>query len=178
MENSLGRSAFDHQVTVEKGNAVAAKITQFLGDIAPGGLAPLARFVKKAVRIGAVSKVGDAGILLNDDAIRVVVGQIRELIETLCIRQGKGYLQVASVGVDFNNGNRVFRSETAPDIADAQGAGPFAVYYTEEAMTDVEYVAAQRALKAEMDGRKAGKEAEKAAKTDRKLAARATAQAA
>ncbi len=177
LENSLGRSAFDHQVTVETGNAVAAKITQFLGDIAPSGLTPKARFVKKAVRIGAVSKVGDAGIVLNDDAIRVVVLQIRELIETLCIRQGKGYLQVTSVVVDFNNGNRVFRSETAPDIADAQGVGPFAVYYTEEAMTDVEYAAEQKALKAEMAGRKAGKDADKAAKAERKVAAKSAAPA-
>lgn len=178
MENSLGRSAFDHQVTVNTGILVAAKITQFLGDIATSALTPQARFVKKAARIGAVSKVGDAGIVLNDDAIRVVVSQIRELIEGLCIRQGKGYLQVTNVLVDFNNGNRVFRSEANPTIADGQGVGPFAVYYTEESMTDVEYVAAQKALKAEMDGRKAGKDAEKVAKAEKKAAAKATAPAA
>ena len=173
MENSLGRSAFDHQVTVEKGNEVAAKITQFLGDLAPAGLSPQARFVKKAVRIGAVSKVGDAGVVLNDDAMRVVVDQIRELIETLCIRQGKGYLQVTGVQVDFNDGRRVFRSESAPDIADAQGAGPFAFYYTEESMTDVEFAAQQKALKAEIESRKAVKAAEKTAKAERNVAAKA-----
>jgi hypothetical protein len=173
MENSLGRSAYDHQVTVSSGTEVAAKITQFLGDIAADGLDPQARFVKKAVRIGAVSKVGDAGIVLNDDAIRVVVNQVRELIEGLCIRQGKGYLQVTDVLVDFNSGSRVFRSEASPAIADAQGAGLFAVYYTEEAMTDVEFAAAQKALKAEIDGRKAGKDAEKAGKAERKAAAKA-----
>ena len=177
MENSLGRSAFDHQVTVETGTAVAAKITQFLSDIAASGLTPQARFVKKAVRIGAVSKVGDAGIVLNDDAIRVVVGQISELIQGLCIRQGKGYLQVTDVTVDFNSGNRVFRSEATPTIADGQGLGPFAVYYTEESMTDVEYDAAQKAMKAEMDGRKAGKDAEKAVKAERKAAAKTIAPA-
>jgi hypothetical protein len=170
MENSLGRSAFDHQVTVEAGNTVAAKITQYLVDIAPDGLTPLARFVKKAVRIGAVSKVGDAGIVLNDDSIRVVVSQVRELIEGLCIRQGKGYLQVTGVQVDFNNGHRVFRSEAGPDIGDAQGVGPFAVYYNEEAMTDVEFVAAQKALKAEFEGRKAVKAAAKTDKAERKAA--------
>lgn len=175
MENSLGRSAFDHQVTVEKGNEVAAKITQFLGDLAAAGLSPQARFVKKAVRIGAVSKVGDAGVLLNDDAMRVVVNQVRELIETLLIRQGKGYLEVTGVQVDFNDGQRVFRSESAPDIADAQGDGPFALYYTEESMTDVEFAAKQKALKAEIDDRNAAKAADKTEKAERKAAAKAVA---
>lgn len=174
MENSLGRSAFDHQVTVETGHAVAEKITQFLGDIAPVGMTPIARFVKKAVRIGAVSKVGDAGVVLNDDAIRVVVDQVRELIETLFIRQGKGYLQVTDVLVDFNDGHRVFRCEAQPDIADVAGEGPFAVYYVEEAMTDVEFAAAQKALKLEIDGRKAGKDADKVARADRKAAAKSS----
>ena len=45
MENSLGRSAYDHQVTVETGHAVAAKITQFLDDLTPTGLAPQAYFM-------------------------------------------------------------------------------------------------------------------------------------
>jgi hypothetical protein len=178
MENSLGRSAFDHQVTVADGNAVAEKITQFLGDIGSAGLTPKAHFVKKAIRIGAVSKVGDAGIMLNDDAIRIVVDQVRELIETLCIRQGKGYLQVTNVLVDFNSGNRVFRCEAAPHIADSQGVDAFAVYYTEEAMTDVEYAAAQKALKTEFDDRKATKAADKAAKAERKSAAKSAAPAA
>ena len=91
----------------------------------------------------------------------------------MCIRQGKGYLQVTDVLVDFNNGKRVFRTEVTPNIADAQGVGEFAVYYTEEAMTDVEYAAAQQALKAENDQRKAGKDADKAAKAERKTAAKA-----
>lgn len=177
MENSLGRSAFDHQVTVATGNAVATKITQFLVDIGSADLNPKAHFVKKAIRIGAVSKVGDAGIMLNEDAIRIVVDQIRELIENLCIRQGKGYLQVTDVLVDFNNGKRVFRTEVTPNIADAQGVGEFAVYYTEEAMTDVEYAAAMKASKAEIDGRKAAKTAEKVAKEERKAAAKSAAPA-
>jgi hypothetical protein len=177
MENSLGRSAYDHQVTVETGQAVAAKVTQFLADLAPAGLVPQARFIKKAVRLGAVSKVGDAGILLNDDAIRVVVGQVRELLDTLCIRQGKGYLQVTDVRVDYNNGGRVFRSESDPVVADAQGVGPFAAYYAEESMTDTEFAAAQRALRSASDDKKAAKDAAKAAKAESKVAAKAAADA-
>ena len=170
MENSLGRSAFDHQVSIEIGEQVAKKITQFLGDIAPAGSAPQARFVKKAVRIGSISKVGDAGIVLNDDAIRLVVAQVRELMECLCVRQGKGYLQVTNVQVDFNNGGRVFRSEADPTLADAQGSAPFAIYYSEENMTDAEFAAAQKALVDEKKARKEAKETAKAEKADKRKA--------
>ena len=177
MENSLGRSAFDHQVTVKTGQEVAAKITQFLTDLAPPGLLPEARFIKKAVRKGAVSKVGDAGILLNDEAIRVVVRQVSELIETLCIRQGKGYLQVTDVRVDFNNGGRVFRSDSDPTLADAQWAGPFAEYYMDEAISDADFAAAQNAMRSESEDKKAAKDAAKAAKVESKVAAKAAADA-
>lgn len=175
LENSLGRSAYDHQITVAKGHEVAAHITQFLTDLAPHGLAPKAEFIKKAVRIGSVSQVGDAGVLLNDDAIRVVVSQVRELIGSLCIRQGKGYLQVTDVVVDHNNGSRVFRCEGDPSLADADGAGTFAVYYKDEAITDEAFAALQKAQATEISTRKAVKDADKAAKAERKVAAKAAA---
>ena len=168
MDNSLGRSAIGQPISIEKGENVAKKITQFLVDIAPSDSAPQARFVKKAVRKGSISKVGEAGIVLNDDAIRIVVAQVRELMESLCVRQGKGYLQVTNVLVDFNNGGRVFRSEADPTLADAQGSAPFAIYYAEENMTDAEYAAAQKALVDEKKAREDAKEAAKAEKVDKR----------
>lgn len=177
MENSLGRSSFDHQVSLDTGNSVAENITKFLCDLAPEGLNPQAHFIKKAVRLGSVSKVGDAGILLNDDAIRIVVEQVRDLITSLCIRQGKGYLQVTDVLVDFNNGRRVFRSESDPSIADSIGVGAFAVYYKEETVSDADYMASQKAMTKEKADRKAGKDADKAEKAERKTAAKSVAKA-
>jgi hypothetical protein len=143
LENSLGRSAFDFQVTVQTGVELAAKITRFLTDIAEENQAPEAKFVKKAVRCGAVSQVGDAGILLNDDAIRVIASQVEQLLQNLYIRQGKGYLQVTSVLVDYNTGGRVFRAEADPGIANAQPTTEFAKYYTAHDMTDVEFATLQ-----------------------------------
>lgn len=164
MENSLSRSAFDHQVSVATGQQVAAGITQFLQDIVgTSGLNPQATFVKKAVRIGSASKLGDAGIVLNDDAIRLVAAEITEMLKSLFIRQGKGYLQVTDVIVDYNNSTQCFRAEKAPASADAVGSGPFAVYYTQHDMTDVEFDALQAANKAlaaaKSDDKKKDKEA-------------------
>ena len=139
MENSLGRSAFDHQISISHGQLVAGGITEFLSDIAKPGQTPVARFVKKTQRIGAVAKVGDAGILLNDDALRVVIDQIIEMIRGLYIRQGKGYLQVTDVLVDYNDSNRAFRSEADPSVAVGVDHSGFAHYYAEVDVSDADY---------------------------------------
>lgn len=173
MENSLGRSAFDHQVSVATGKKVAAGITQYLTDIAPENSKPEARFVKKVSRIGAVSQVGDAGILLNDDAIRIIAAQIHEMLAGLCIRQGKGYLQVTDVVVDYNDSTRVFRAEANPTVANADPTGKvFASYYIEHDVSDAEFEAQQALAQAKVAEKAAIKDKEKAEKAARKTASK------
>ena len=161
LENSLGRSAFDYQVTVAKGHEVAASITEFLQDIAADELQPKAEFVKKAVRRGTACRVGDAGVMLNDDAIRVIASDIVQRITELYIRQGKGYLQVVETVVDYNPSARVFRASTDPTLADGVGEGPFASYYDVTDVSDEAFAAEQSRMKSERLARKGEKEDKK-----------------
>lgn len=159
LENSLGRSAYDHQVSLGTGRALAANITAYLQALAPAGLQPAARFVKKAVRVGAVHQLGEAGILLNDDALRLLCAEVTELLNTLYIRQGKGYVQMQSVVVDYNDSGKVFRAaggNTA--VAESQPSQAFAQYYTEVELSDEAYeaqLAAQAKALREQDKKKA-----------------------
>ena len=57
------------------------------------------------VRRGAIFNEGEAGLLLNDAAIDVLVNQTLGLIRNLSIRQAKGYMYVDSLEVDYNNGS-------------------------------------------------------------------------
>lgn len=146
LENSLGRSAYDHQVSIATGHALAEKITAYLQALSPAGLQPAARFVKKAVRVGAVQQLGEAGILLNDDALRLLCAEVTELLQNLYIRQGKGYVQMQSVLVDYNTSGKVFRAaggNTA--VAESQPTQAFAQYYTEVDISDQDYEAQQAA---------------------------------
>ena len=146
LENSLGRSAYDHQISLGTGQALAQNITAYLQALAPAGLQPAARFVTKAVRAGAVHQLGEAGILLNDDALRLLCAEVTELLQTLYIRQGKGYVQMQSLVVDYNDSGRVFRAaggNTA--VAESQPAQAFAQYYIEVALSDADYEAQQAA---------------------------------
>ena len=136
LENSLSRSAYDHQISVQTGQVIARRVTEYLVDIAESGLAPEATFVKKALRVGGIAKVGDAGLLLNDDALRVLVREVRMLLESLSIRQGKGFMSVTHVVVDYNDTTRLFRCAGDASIANNSDQGEFARYYKEEPLSD------------------------------------------
>jgi len=84
---------------------VASKISKFIQDIGSNESAK-AVYHKNYVRKGSVftnEKHGEAGILLNDDAIDVLILQMKYLLENLSIRQAKGYMYVDSIGIDYND---------------------------------------------------------------------------
>lgn len=146
LENSLGRTSYDHTVSVSKAIQIADKISEFLQALAPVNLKPKANFIKKAVRIGSVSGVGDAGVLLNNDAIHVLVMAILERMESLSFRQSKGWLGVQSLTIDFNPTSRAFRSQNNPLIAnDLSGSVPtYACFYEEADYSDSEFESDQK----------------------------------
>lgn len=180
LENSLGRSAYDHQVSTGAGQALAERVTQFLNDLASSqpdqgknSLKPEATFVKKVTRRFAVYKGGDAGLLLNNDALKLLCDEVAQMIKSIYIRQGKGYLAVKDVVVDYNDSSQVFRAEDNPAIACSLPQTDFACYYDVHDLTDVEYKRAQAehqsALK-EIDEQRQIKKQVKVAKKDAKQA--------
>lgn len=88
-----------------EGKGVASQISKFLQDIGNNTGAE-AVYHKNYVRKGSVftnEKHGEAGILLNDDAIDVLVKKMKCLLGNLSIRQAKGYMYVDSIEMDYND---------------------------------------------------------------------------
>lgn len=84
---------------------IADQISKFLQDIGSNKNAS-ATYHKNYVRKGSVftnEKHGEAGILLNDAAIDVLVEYTKYLLENLSIRQAKGYMYVDSIWMDYND---------------------------------------------------------------------------
>ena len=129
LEDSLGRTAYLPSVTWEAGERIAARITDALCAIAPAECRPTATFLTDVVRRGAVDPAAEAGVLLDDDAIRVIAEEIRTLIDRLVIRQGRGYLAVTDVLIDYNDSTRPFRAECDRGLAVGLPTMPFARYY-------------------------------------------------
>lgn len=149
LENSLGRSCFSEVVSEAVATELAASVTQYLQDIS-GSSEPQAMFVRNAVRKGTFVKKGEAGLLLNDAALALLVEETLDLIRNLYIRQSKGHLRVDSVLVDYNEG-QAFRVLSDPTVACPHKTMPFAQYYEDVAMTPGDFEAKMVALKQKLD---------------------------
>jgi hypothetical protein len=106
LDNCFSRSCLPKIIDAKEGIKIAEDITNFLKTLDfDGGKNPHADFCEEYLRINSLSGVkGEAGILLNNDAVSLVVKEIIELIENLYIQRTAGYLQVKYVEIDYNSG--------------------------------------------------------------------------
>ena len=111
---------------------IAKKITQFINEISNTNQAK-AEYHSNYVRRGAIFDMGEAGILLNDPAIDVLIKEALERIKNLSIRQAKGYMHVDSIKVDYNDGRSgkdMMRIKTDPGKVNVdKGNREYAKYF-------------------------------------------------
>lgn len=79
------------------------------------------------VRKGSCVPVGEAGLLLNSDAVLILVDYMLEKLENLYIQQAKGWLRVKSVVVDYNEG-KTMRIKEDDSMVDSE-VGEVACYF-------------------------------------------------
>lgn len=107
-------------------------ISDHIKHIAPEGYeftAPVAVYHENYVRRGAIFNEGEAGILLSDEAIEALVLYTLDMIEHLSIKQGKGYLVVDHLVVDYNDSRKMMRIKRDIDSIEPIKKQPFAVYF-------------------------------------------------
>lgn len=104
LDTKFSRQAILYAHEKEK-EALAKQITEFLNELGDTNKAE-AVYHKNYVRNGSIYDIGEAGILLNDVAIDILVKETLDLIENLTIRQAKGYMYVDSIEVDYNDSSK------------------------------------------------------------------------
>lgn len=82
------------------------------------------------VRVGSIYAEPEYGILLNQDAIEILVENAIDIIENLSIRQAKGWMAVDSVEKDYNESNKMMRIKRFPDIIKETRHEEYAIYYS------------------------------------------------
>ena len=117
----------------KEGKEIADKITKYLQSLSNNNQVK-AEYHKNYVRLGSIFNEGEQGVLLNDAAMDVLVGQTLDLIRNLTIRQAKGYMYVDSVEEDYNSGSSgkdMFRIKQNPhdDNITNKKNQEYAVYY-------------------------------------------------
>ena len=81
------------------------------------------------MRNGTIYENGENGILLNQDAIHILVENTIEKIKELSIRQALSYMYVDVMSVDFNDSKKMMRIKRDVSQIVEQKDGDYAVYY-------------------------------------------------
>ena len=112
-----------------QGQDVAQKVQDFIQSLAPERQ-PKAVFHPNYIRKGTIYQEGEAGILLDQEAIDILVKTTLDLIANLSIRQAKGYMYVDSIEVDYNDSNKMMRIKRSPDEISPEPKTDYAVYFS------------------------------------------------
>ena len=112
-----------------EGEKIAEAIQSFIKSLDPSR-DPTAFFHSNYVRSGAIFQEGEVGILLDNEAIDILVKETLKMIEDLNIRQAKGCMYVDTLLVDYNDSNKMMRiKRSESDISQLAENKKYAVYF-------------------------------------------------
>ena len=111
-----------------QGEEVAAAVQDFIQTLGESSN-PQAKFHQNYVRKGTIFEEGEVGILLNNDAIRVLVNFALLRIAELSIRQAKSYMYVDELLVDYNDSTKMMRIKRDESDISEQPSTDFATYF-------------------------------------------------
>jgi len=111
-----------------QGEEVAAAVKDFIQTLDESSI-PQATFHQNYVRKGTIFEEGEVGILLNDDAIKVLVNFVLLRIAELSIRQAKSYMYVDELLVDYNDSTKMMRIKRDESDISEQPSTDFATYF-------------------------------------------------
>lgn len=114
-----------------EGETIAQQVQEYIQTLAPER-SPKATFHENYVRQGTVFHEGENGILLDDEAIDILVNKMIELVTELNIRQAKGYMYVDDVIVDYNDSHKMMRIKRDESTANPNKENDYAIYFVAE----------------------------------------------
>lgn len=126
LDNKFDRCAM--VIKDNHGEEVAQKVQNFIQSLKADSQ-PKAIFHKNYVRQGTIYEEGEVGILLDQEAITILIETALEMIRELSIRQAKGYMYVDSIDVDYNDSNKMMRIKRNPEETSPQPQNNYAVYF-------------------------------------------------
>lgn len=113
-----------------QGEVIAKELSDFIKTLDEHDeYQPAAVFHENYVRLGTIFDEGEVGILLNDDAIHLLVLEMISRFEDLYIKQAKGYMVVDDVMVDFNDSQKPMRIKKNPEAVVSVKNEVYATYF-------------------------------------------------
>jgi len=110
------------------GEEVADAVQSFIQSLNPD-LTPKAIFHPNYVRRGTILEEGEAGILLDNDAIKALIEATLTKISELSIRQAKSYMYVDEMLIDYNDSTKMMRIKQDESSISEQPESDYACYF-------------------------------------------------
>ncbi len=122
---------FDRAAMVIKdneGEKIASEIEKFIKNLDPSR-SPRAIFHQNYVRSGTIFEEGEVGVLLDNEAIDILVKETLSMIQDLNINQAKGYMYVDTLEVDYNDSNKMMRIKRDKNSIASEPKTSYASYF-------------------------------------------------
>lgn len=128
LEKKYDRAAM--VIKEDEGEKVAKTIEAFIKSLDPSRN-PKAIYHKNYVRKGTIFKEGEMGVLLDNEAIDILVKETLRMISELSIKQAKGYMFVDEIQVDYNDSHKMMRIKRPQELDNLQHQpkSQYAVYF-------------------------------------------------
>lgn len=126
LDKKFDREAMEIKET--QGKQVAQAVTEFIQSLNTE-LKPEAVFHTNYVRNGTIFEEGEVGLLLNQDAMQILVETTLNKLSQLSIRQAKSYMYVDEILVDYNDSNKMMRIKRDETDISERAQGDYAVYF-------------------------------------------------
>ena len=107
LDKKFDREAME--IKTGEGEKVAKLIEEYIVLLDTKKRFPKAIFHENCVRNGTIFEEGENGIILNDDAVAILIEETLRMLNELTIRQAKSYMYVDEVTVDYNDSTQMMR---------------------------------------------------------------------
>ncbi len=111
-----------------EGEKIAEAVQNFIKSL-DSSRNPKATFHQNYVRGGTIFEEGEVGILLDNEAIDILIQETIRMISELSIRQAKGYMYVDNVLVDYNDSHKMMRIKRSKSEISETPETNYAVYF-------------------------------------------------
>jgi hypothetical protein len=111
-----------------EGEEVAKLVEDYIQSLDSKRL-PKATFHKNCVRNGTIFEEGENGIILNNDAVAVLIDETLRKLGELSIRQAKSYMYVDAITLDYNDSNKMMRIKSDESSTSPSLQGEYANYF-------------------------------------------------
>lgn len=127
LDKKFDREAME--IKTGEGEEVAELIEEYISSLDSKNRSPKATFHENCVRNGTIFEEGENGILLNDDAIAILIEETLRLLSELSIRQAKSYMYVDEVTVDYNDSTQMMRIKKDESLISTEPKNSYAHYF-------------------------------------------------